>query len=69
MSYYTKYVLNSDTMYSSLFIIEKIFWGISILMMLVIRKTGIKRVTLLVMGSGLVILGHLLLLAAPIVSR
>lgn len=66
MSYYTKYILNDDTLYSTLFILEKLVWGFGMLVLVpMFRRKGFTKVKLLICGSTLAIIGHLLLLVAP----
>ena len=65
MSYYMRYILGDDNLYSILFIVEKVFWGLSIILMPLIRRSGIKKWKLLVAGSACVILGQAILFVAP----
>lgn len=66
MSYYTKYVLDNASLYSGLFITEKVVWGFGMLVLVpAIRRKGVGLVKLFVASFILGIVGQMILLVAP----
>ena len=67
MTYYCRYILHNDGLYTIFFILEKIIWGVFNLSMPIIRRRlgwTIRR--MFVVGALMCMLPHLLLLAAPL---
>lgn len=66
MSYYTRYILGNDGLYTVFFILEKVLWGVGIIFIVpVLRKKGFRRRTLMTAGCLMVMAAHLILILAP----
>lgn len=67
MTYYCRYILQNDGLYSTFFILEKIVWGVFNLSIPAIRRRlGWTIRKTMVVGSLLCMLPHLMLLAFPL---